>query len=79
METKGFFQFEIIINVLVNSFQFIWKPMLWIYDHYKYFYSYSAGIDFRRQDRRQILTTNVDPYTVRVKCDGSGWYTLITK
>ena len=23
--------------------------MLWMYDHYEYFYSYSAGIDFRRQ------------------------------
>ena len=33
---------------------------------------YSAGIDISRQnltstDRRQILTTNVDPRTVRVK------------
>ena len=27
-ETKGFFQFEIIINVLVSSFRFIWIPML---------------------------------------------------
>ena len=32
------------------------------------FYSYSAGIDFWRQNLtwRQILTTNVDPRTVRV-------------
>ena len=38
METKGFFQFEIIINVLVSSFCFIWiHNMLWVYDHYKYF------------------------------------------
>ena len=29
--TKGFFQFEIIINVLVSSFWFIWIPMLWLY------------------------------------------------
>ena len=28
-----FFQFEIIINVLVSSFWFIWIPMLWVYDH----------------------------------------------
>ena len=28
METKGFFQFEIIINVLVNSFHFIWNEYL---------------------------------------------------
>ena len=27
-QTKGFFQFEIIINVLVSSFWFIWIPML---------------------------------------------------
>ena len=26
---KDFFQFEIIINVLVSSFRFIWIPMLW--------------------------------------------------
>ena len=43
METKGFFQFESIINVLVSSF--IWIPMLWVHGHYKYVYSYSAGID----------------------------------
>ena len=24
--------------------------MLWVYDHYKYFYSYSAGIEFSRQN-----------------------------
>ena len=67
---KGFFQFEIIITVLVSSFRFIWIPMLWVYGHYKYFHSYSAGIDFSRQNltsRRQILTTKVDPRTVRVK------------
>ena len=45
-----FFQFEIIINVLFSSFRFIWIPILWVYDLYKYFYSYSAGIDFRRQN-----------------------------
>ena len=37
--------------------------MLWVYDHYKYFYSYSAGIVFIRQ----ILTTKVDPRAERVK------------
>ena len=53
METKWFFQFEIIINVFLRSFQFIWTPMLWVYGHYKLFYSYSAGIDFRRQTSYQ--------------------------
>ena len=28
---KGFFQFEIIINVLVSSSCFIWIPMLWVH------------------------------------------------
>ena len=37
--------------------------MLLFYGHYIYVYSYSAGIDFRRQ----ILTSKVDPRTVRVK------------
>ena len=63
METKGFCQFESIINVLVSYFLFIWIPMLWVYGYYKYFYSYSAGIDFRRQ----ILTPKVDHRTVRFK------------
>ena len=33
--------------------------MLWVYSHYKYSYSYSAGIDFDVY-RRQILMANVD-------------------
>ena len=37
--------------------------MLWVYDNYKYFYSYSAGINFYR---RLILSTKVDPRTLRV-------------
>ena len=28
--------------------------MLWVYDHCKYFYSYSAGIDFSRQNLTSI-------------------------
>ena len=36
--------------------------MLWVYGHYKYFNSFSAWIDFRRDVfRRQILTSKVDP------------------
>ena len=35
METKGVFFLEIIINILVNFFWFIWIPMLWVYGHYK--------------------------------------------
>ena len=41
-----FIQFEVIINVLVSSFQFIWIPMLWVYVHYKYLNYFSAGIVF---------------------------------
>ena len=37
-------------NICLSSFWFIWIPMLWVYGHYKDFYSYSAGIDFRRQN-----------------------------
>ena len=64
----GFFQFEIIINVSVSPFWFIWIPMLWVYNHYKYVYPYSAGIDFSLGIWRiQIPTTKVDPRAVRVK------------
>ena len=30
---KGFIHFEIIINVLVSSFWFMWIRMWWVYDH----------------------------------------------
>ena len=40
----------IIINVLVSPFWFAWIPMICVCGHYKYFNSYSAGIDFRRQN-----------------------------
>ena len=43
--------------------------MIWVCSHYKYFYSFSAGIDFRRQ----ILTPKAGPRTERVnKCDHWG-------
>ena len=51
IDTKGFFQFEVIIKVLFSSFRFIGIPMLWVYCHYKYFHAdYSAGVDLRRQN-----------------------------
>ena len=34
---KGFCQYEIIINVLISSFRFIWISVLWVYGHLKYF------------------------------------------
>ena len=54
---KGLFQFETIINVLVRSFGFICIPMLWVYDHYKYVYVYSAEINFSRQNN--LTSTDV--------------------
>ena len=62
METKGFFQFEIIINVLVGNFRSISIPMLWVYGYFKYFYSYIAGIDFRHHN-----LTSVDVRLRRLK------------
>ena len=50
LENKGFFQCEIIINVLVSSLQFICIPMLWVHGLDNYFNSYSAGIVFSRQN-----------------------------
>ena len=55
-QLNDFFPFGIIIKVLVNSFLLIWIPMLWVYSHFKYFYTYSAGIDFRR---RNLTSTDV--------------------
>ena len=43
---KGFFYFEIIINVLVSSFRFIWIPMLWVYGHYIYLNSFRGSSSY---------------------------------
>ena len=43
MESNVFFKFEIIMIVFASSFRFIWIPMLWVYNQYKYFYYFSAG------------------------------------
>ena len=59
METKGF---EIIINVSVRFFRFNWIPMLWVYDHYKYFNSFSAGTVFMR-----LNLTTTDTRLWRIK------------
>ena len=76
--SKGFFQFKIIINVLVSSFWVIWIPMLWVYDLYKYFNSVSTGTVFIRQNltsRRQILMYEDGPRFERVK-HRIVWYDL---
>ena len=69
METKGFSQFEIIINV---SFRFIRIPILWVYGHYKcacVLLQCMDGIWTSESDvyRRQIPTTKVDPRALGVK------------
>ena len=61
---KGFYQFVIIINVLLSSFCFIWKPILWVYDHYTFLIPL-----VRRQfdvHRRQAMTSKDDPCAERV-------------
>ena len=67
---KGLFEFEIIINASVSSFQFISIPMLWVYDRWKYFISFSAGPSLCvRISRLQTadLTSKDGPRTGMVK------------
>ena len=52
---KSFFQFEIIINILVSLFWFFWfffffLFMLWAYDNSKYFSFFSVETAFIRQN-----------------------------
>ena len=47
--SKGVFQFEIIINAIGSSFRFLYMPL--VYGHYKYFNSFSVGIVFICQNR----------------------------
>ena len=54
METKGFFQFDVVMNVLASSFTF---EYVWVYTQDKYFKYFSAKTDFKRQ----ILTSKVRP------------------
>ena len=63
MDTKGFFsQFEIILNVIASFFPIHLHTYVIGLRSLEIFYSYSAGIHFRRQ----VLTFKVDPRTVRV-------------
>ena len=54
METEGFLQFEIIINVLVSSFWFIEYLCYWSTAIINIFFSYSAGNDFSRQNLTSV-------------------------
>ena len=56
--TKGFFQFDISISILVSSSCLIWKPMLWVHGHYTRCHFFRSGIVFsvyRRQIQRLYL------------------------
>ena len=51
-----FFQFKIIINVLVNSFRFIRILMLWVYGHFfKNYFSAGTVIRFWRLNTVPVL------------------------
>ena len=71
METKGFFQFEIFINVLFTFFRFIWIPMVWVYVQYKYLNSFQCGDRVYASESdvqiRQIVTYKDGPRAKRVK------------
>ena len=54
METEGFFQFEIIINVLVSPFWFIWIPIDVMNLHLLQIFSFSAGIVFKCQNLASV-------------------------
>ena len=62
-DQRFFFQFEIIINVLVSSFRFIWIPCYGSTMDYPYFNSFLAIFIRRNQQseiwRRQIPTVKV--------------------
>ena len=53
--SKGCFQYQIILNVLVRSFRFIWIRMLWVYGHLLYIlYFFVSGINIRHQNLTSI-------------------------
>ena len=65
MAIKGFFKFQIIITVLVSSFRFIRKPILWAYGHYNC-YSMRGLTSVSDVNRRHILISKVGTRTERV-------------
>ena len=58
METRGIFQFEIILRI---SFSVVWIPMLWVYGNYTFFYFSQCEDRLLTSEsdvyRRQILTS----------------------
>ena len=66
---RGHFQFEIIINILVRSFRFIWIPLLWVYGQYKYFtLSACSARESALDIRIWRLMTSIDPRALGIKC-----------
>ena len=63
METKGFFQFKIIIKCLSQLFSIHLNTMLLVYEYYTYFpHTVRDRLYTSESD-----TSKVDPRTVRVK------------
>ena len=70
MEIKGVFQFEIIINVLVHCFRFVWIPMVWVCNHFKLLLQCGGGGGSTLVVRIwRLLTSDSDPRAVRAKDD----------
>ena len=61
---------EIMVNVLVSSFCFIWISMSWVYSYYKYFTLSVQGSTLKSESgvyRRQIMTSKIGPRAERDK------------
>ena len=79
METKGFFQFEIIIHVLVSSLWFTWIPVLWVCGHYKFVFFSVRGqsLDWHPKAVPTLKWSNgIMPVWLKVHC--SLIHTIIT-
>ena len=71
MVNNGVYQFE-IINVLASASRFIWIPMLWVYDQYKYFNYFCFFI-------RQNLTSTEFRFWRIKKLKGWNWSLWLSK
>ena len=77
MDTKGFFQFEVIINVSVIFFWsiLIGLPMLWLYDYqkgliYKHVYHNNNNLKSAMINAATIsIEKPGNPFTSKIDCD----------
>ena len=73
---QGFLQFQLITDVLVRSFRFIWIPILWVYGYYKSITLLVRGSTLDgRIWRRYTSDSKVDPRAERVNNN----YTIIMR